>query len=237
MDMKYKILSEMDERLRRLYRQAQNGGPDAQERYNQEVQRQLKYEFMIVVQTGTHYGRGTPPLLSDAFQRADSAWNVISTFGWKGFRFGQDEDAFFMADANPEFVLNIYHNSRRALYGSEEDYNFTMSDHQIQVRSGSPWPLEDASEIEIEVDGHLAYLLPKNEHNKHYYETSSPISGKENPIQIWWEGYGQYSDYPVDPDARRTIEDLDLDIGNYDGGVIEDLEESVMTARQRWLSG
>jgi hypothetical protein len=240
----------MDGRLRELWRAQQSGGVEASERYIHELQRQLKHAYVLVVNTNTWYGRSTPPLLSEQFNKVQTAWGLLTRYGRKPYRFGQDEDAFFTATAHPELplmVINAYNNDQTMIELGGLEFHIdpdNLDDNEFYLTNYNCSCCNGGHDMRLVIKEALDDPPPKEYSVKRLARImtgTDVITG--NPIKAWWDGYGIFSNNPIDPPARAVIEKLDLDLGEHVGGVIDDLDEDddyldeSLTARQRWLSG
>ena len=224
-------LREMDGNLRKLWRAQHSGAEEDQERYVMELQRKLKHAYILVVNTNTWYGRGAAPLLSQQFDKVQAAWNLVTEYGRLPFRMGIDEDAFFTANAHPDLplmVIDAYNNDQRTITlggyefhidpDNSDDSEFYLTSYD--ENGGHDIRLVIKDELENPKPGDLAVKRLAR-----IMTDTDPIT--KDPITTWWEAYGLFSNSPIDPPARAVIEKLNLDLGEHEGGVIDDLEESL----------
>lgn len=162
----------------------------------------------FIVTTGTHYGRGSIPYLSEQFENVARAFRLASGLSSGPVGYGIDEDAYFTGS----LPIQIYRAALRA--DSEGSGVLNIGGRDFVVVS------EDSS-IYFESEDGLSFNA--------YLETPdwldfNPIEPGENPIKLWWDSFGKYGDELVDQAASKVIEDLDLDTSER-GYEDEDYEE------------
>lgn len=233
----------MDQRLRALERKWKfTGSPEDKKRFLTEFER-LTGRYYVISYTHTHYGRSGSPRLIEAFDTVDLAYNVLNSVSVQPTRMGSEEDAFFVAVADPRFVYSV---------------------HQEWEKANNPNnPIEGA--VTMQVAG-FTYSVDRYEEDDEYYLTSRQgptirvasvannlwievsFEFNDDPLKVWWENYGHYGDYPIDNESMAILVDLGLDasLEDYEGhvdvtntvvGPTRPVQESLTAPQRRLILG
>lgn len=172
------------------------------------------WAFPFIVNTGTHYGRGGAPYLSDQFNAVESAASIAKRLTNGKLGFGADEDAFFAGELAPKDFAKIL--------------NAADKGHKFEINGNFYQAIDEGDSITLEPIGNSEYITVWKNGLPSYLQGHGvlEIDAEEAPVKTWWDSYGMYGDEPIDAAAREVIEQYDLDMSErHDIGEIEDDEE------------
>lgn len=222
------LLYESDEQLRALERKwLHTGNPEDEQNYLTVLQRSLGPQWRALVYMGVHYGRGSPPELSEQFQKVGTAWSIIQQISRGPYAFGTDEDAFYTGILDPRVLSKLLETMR-----SNGD------NAEIEIEGVTYTPIKYPSVPD------LVFLEPDTGRmpsitvapvdaaiwNAMHIEAPFANENEFDYLVEYWENYGRYGDEPVDHAAAALLHNLELDFSDHEGevepeGDLEDEEE------------